>query len=190
MARHPKKGARTHSTLAFLDESGFADRPVVRYTWSRRGKTPHIKSAGGWKHRTVIGTLLRSPRGRRLRFVFTVQKRGVRGRTCVRYLKKLRRLMRGRKLILLWDGLPAHRARIVRDWICENRSWLHVERFPAYDPEDNPAEYVWSSAKGKDMAHYLPKNMRALERRVRRSFSRINTSTTLLKGCLKASGLY
>src|SRR3989344_547339 len=73
---------------------------------------------------------------------------------------------------------------------CANRSWLHVERCPAYDPDDNPAEYVWSSAKGKDMTHYLPKNMRALERRVRRSFSRINTATTILKGCLKASGLY
>ena len=98
--------------------------------------------------------------------------------------------MHGRRLILLWDGLPAHRAKIVQRWVYENRRWLHVERFPAYDPEDNPAEYVWSSAKTKDMAHYLPKNMRALERRMRKSFHRINADTALLKGCLHASGLY
>lgn len=190
MARHPKKGARTHSTLAFLDESGFADRPIVRYTWARRGKTPCIQSAGGWKHRTAIGTLLRSPHGRHLRFVFALQKKGVRGKDCIRYLEKLKRLMHGRRLILLWDGLPAHRAKIVHAWIYNNRSWLSVERFPAYDPDHNPAEYVWSACKGKDMAHYLPKNMSALERKIRRSFKRINAENSILRGCLKASGLY
>jgi transposase len=190
VARHPKKGARTHSILGFLDESGFADRPIVRYTWAKRGKTPHIRSAGGWKRRTVIGTLLRSPKGRHLRFVFTVQKDSVKGPSCVRYLEKLKRLVRRKKFILLWDGLPAHRAGRVREWIHENRSWLRVERFPAYDPEDNPAEYVWSAVKGKDMAHYLPKTMAALGQKARRSFKRINASQVLLRGCLKASGLY
>lgn len=190
MTRHPKKGARTHSTLAFLDESGFADRPIVRYTWARRGHTPCIRSAGGWKHRTSIGTLLRSPCGRHLRFVFALQKKGVRGKDCIRYLEKIKRLMNGRKLILLWDGLPAHRAKIVQVWTYNNRPWLSVERFPAYDPDHNPAEYVWSACKGKDMAHYLPKNMPALERKIRRSFKRINAAQTILRGCLEASGLY
>ena len=190
MASYPKKGVSTRATLAFLDESGFSDRPLVRYTWGRRGHTPIIRSAGGWNRRTAIGTLLCTPQGTYPRFVFALQRRGVRAPDCRRYLQKLKAYMRTRKLILLWDGLPAHRAKIVQEWIYENRAWLHVERFPAYDPEDNPAEYVWSSAKAKDMAHYLPKNMRALERRIRRSFQRINRSKPLLKGCLRASGLY
>lgn len=190
MARHPKKGALTRSALGFLDESGFADRPIVRYTWARRGRTPYIKSAGGWKRRTAIGTLLRSPYGRHLRFVFALQKRAVRGPDCIRYLEKIKRLMNGKRLIILWDGLPAHRAKIVQLWIHHNRSWLSVERFPAYDPDHNPAEYVWSACKGKNMAHYLPKNMAALDRKIRRSFKRINASETILRGCLRASELY
>lgn len=149
-----------------------------------------LQSAGGWKHRTVIGTLLRSPQGRRVRFAFALQRRAVHSPDCLRYLEKLKRLMHKKTTILLWDGLPAHRARAVQRWIRENKSWLTVERFPAYDPEDNPAEYVWSAAKGRDLAHYLPRNMPALEQKLRRAFTRINASASILRGCLKASGLY
>jgi transposase len=190
MACHPKKGVRTGSTIGFQDESGYADRPLVRYTWSRRGKSPIVRSAGGWKRRTAVGTLLCTARGRNPTFVFTIQKQSMNKFGFVRYLKKLKRHMRGKKLILLIDGLPAHKAKIVRHWVDQNKHWLTVHRFPAYDPEDNPAEYVWSASKTKDMAHYLPKNMRALETRVRKSFKRIIRSKTILRGCLRASGRY
>jgi hypothetical protein len=32
----------------------------------------------------------------------------------------------------------------MRDWIRTQRSWLVVERLPAYAPEFNPGEGLWS----------------------------------------------
>jgi transposase len=121
--------------------------------------------------------------------VFTVQKKAVRARSFIRYLEKLKRHQRGRRLVLFFDGLPAHRAKVVCRWIEANKRWLTAHRFPAYAPEYNPAEYVWSATKTKDHAHRCPPNLDALERRIRRGLKRVSEAT-ILKGCLKASKLY
>jgi transposase len=53
----------------------------------------------------------------------------------------------------LWDGLPAHRSRAMRAWLRRQRSWLVVEPLPAYAPELNPVEALWSSLKGVELAN-------------------------------------
>jgi transposase len=55
-------------------------------------------------------------------------------------LGELRRFLGGEKATLLWDGLPAHRSTTMRAWLNTQRSWLVVERLPAYAPELNPVE--------------------------------------------------
>ena len=113
----------------------------------------------------------------------------MRARSFIRYLEKLKQYRRGRQLTLFLDGLPAHRAKVVCRWIEANKHWLTVYRFPAYAPEYNPAEYVWSATKTKDHANRCPKNMDALERRIRRGLKRVSEAS-ILKGCLKASKLF
>jgi hypothetical protein len=54
---------------------------------------------------------------------------------------------------LLWDGLPSHRSRAMRAWLATQRSWLVVERLPAYAPELNPTEGLWSSLKAVELAN-------------------------------------
>jgi DDE superfamily endonuclease len=55
--------------------------------------------------------------------------------------------------MLLWDGLPAHRSNAMRAWLATQRSWLVVERLPAYAPELNPIEGLWSSLKAVELAN-------------------------------------
>jgi hypothetical protein len=57
--------------------------------------------------------------------------------TLIQVLGELRRFLGGEKATLLWDGLPAHRSRAMRAWLHTQRSWLVVERLPAYAPELN-----------------------------------------------------
>jgi putative transposase len=45
-------------------------------------------------------------------------------------LGQLRRALGGQKATLLWDGLPAHRSRVMRAWLGCQRSWLVVEPLP------------------------------------------------------------
>jgi transposase len=184
-----KKGLRLKTTFGFLDETGFSDKPFVCYTWAKRGHTPILLSTGGWKHRTLVGTVLCRPDGTRARLVFTIQKKAMRARTFIRYLRKLKAHQRGRHLTLFLDGLPAHRAKLVGGWVAANTQWLEVHRFPAYAPELNPAEYVWSAVKRKDLGNRIAQTMTALERRLRQAMHRV-AETAVLRGCLKRSGLY
>jgi DDE superfamily endonuclease len=55
----------------------------------------------------------------------------------IEVLGELRRFLGGEKATLVWDGLPAHRSRAMRAWLSPQRSWLVVERLPAYAPELN-----------------------------------------------------
>jgi transposase len=178
------------ATLGFLDETGVSDRAIVRRTWSKRGVTPIIASSGGWRSRTVIGTLLARSDGTYTRIVFSVLAHAVCSDDVIDYLKLLKKRMRGKKLILLLDGLPAHRSKKVKAWIQENKKWLTAYRFPAYAPELNPIEYLWSSSKSKDLANVCPKDMKELEKLITKSMKRINSSKTVLRGCLRASKLF
>jgi hypothetical protein len=65
--------------------------------------------------------------------------------TLIEGLSELRRFLGGEKATLLWDGLPAHRSRAMRAWLATQRSWLVVERLPAYAPELNPTEGLWDA---------------------------------------------
>ena len=94
------------------------------------------------------------------------------------------------RFLLLWDGLPAHKAKVVRKFIEENTSWLAVRRFPAYAPELNPQEYLWSAVKRKDMGNYAPETSSKLRSKVYRSLKKRRKASAFLRGCLKASGLF
>jgi hypothetical protein len=59
----------------------------------------------------------------------------------------------GEKATLLWDGLACHRSRAMRAFLATQRDWLVVERLPAYAPELNPAEGLWSNLKGNELAN-------------------------------------
>lgn len=138
--------------MGFHDESGISERPVVRATWAVKGRTPTIESAGSWKNLRLSGVLLTTPKGNRPKLYLGVFYGSMKGGDFVCYLKTLKRRLAGRKLLLIRDGLPAHRARVVADYLAAHRAWLRVKRLPAYAPELNPIEYLWSAMKTKDPA--------------------------------------
>lgn len=189
MARHQKKGARLSATFVFEDESGYSERPTVKRTWAPRGETPIIQSAGSWKTRTAIGLIACTPKGKRARFFLKIVRGSAKVPDFISMLKHLKRHIRG-KVFLVWDGLPGHRSKAVREYAADNKKRLSVFRFPAYAPELNPVEYSWHSSKTKDFANHTPKNVMALEAQIRKSAMRIRQNPDLLSGFLKKSGLF
>ena len=65
----------------------------------------------------------------------------------IEVLGELRRFLGGEKATLLWDGLSSHRSTAMRNWLNTQRSWLVVERLPAYAPELDPVEELWSTSR-------------------------------------------
>lgn len=108
----------------------------------------------------------------------------------IQNLKEIRRHIKG-KLLLIWDGLPSHRKKEVEEFLETQRSWLYVERFPAYAPELNPVEYLWSAGKNTDLANlYLSDGLEDIDVAIRKYKRRIQRNTDILRGFLKASTLY
>lgn len=106
----------------------------------------------------------------------------------MRFLKEIKRHLRGKKLLLFMDGLPAHRAKTVQCHIRSQRSWLRVIRLPAYAPELNPIEYLWGMMKKTYLANLTPE-LAVIGRELRRCRRKMN-DRHLLYGFLKASKLY
>ena len=61
----------------------------------------------------------------------------------------LEALMRRRKkpLFLVLDSLPAHKAKIVQDYVASTDGRLEFHFLPGYAPELNPDEMVWNHMK-------------------------------------------
>lgn len=181
-----KKWAETKGFhLAFEDESGLSEKPVVRRTWAPRGKTPVIQSSGSWKSLSMAGMIVFTPQGNHPQLFFRLKPGSMDSLDFVVFLKDAKKEMRGKKLLLIWDRLPAHRARIVKEYVASQASWLRIEHYPGYAPELSPVEFMWSAMKGRDLAHIPPKGLRHLKKMVRRSVKRIRQDEQLLKGFLR-----
>jgi len=53
-------------------------------------------------------------------------------------------------------GLPVHRSRAVWDFAQQQRGRLWLEFLPAYAPELNPVEYLWSQWKQHECRTSVP----------------------------------
>lgn len=169
-----------------------SDKPPVVTTWGKKGLTPIITSAGGWNNLSLLGMIIYIPCADETDSLVWMQKSSVKKETILRVLNDIKKRYEhcGHPLIVLWDGLPAHRAYAVRDFIRHNKHWLTVERFPAYAPELNPQEYGWSVLKRKTLGNYCPQTMRALAQKARRGMRDMKKDSSVLKGFLKKSGLW
>lgn len=137
----------------------------------------------------MVGVMVTTPEGRRSRLFIRTIAGGLTSEETLRFLKDLKRHLGGRKLLLIWDGLPAHRARKVAAYVKTQSSWLRTARIPAYAPEVNPIEYCWGAMKKKRLGNLRAEGMAGLGRAVRRAKRAMNDND-LLRGFLKASGLY
>ena len=104
-------------------------------------------------------------------------------------LAELRRFLGGEKATLLWDGLPAHRSRAMRAWLATQRSWLVVERLPAYAPELNPTEGLWAWLKGTELANLVCPTLGEVVEHAERGVQRVRSTPQLASSFLRRTGL-
>jgi len=64
--------------------------------------------------------------GARSRLFFLTRKGSYNTESLIAFLEDLRRELRGKKVILVWNGLPAHKSRAVQDYLLQQRDWLTV----------------------------------------------------------------
>jgi transposase len=107
----------------------------------------------------------------------------------IEVLQGLRRFLGGEKATLLWDGLPAHRSKCYAGWLNIQRSWLVVERLPAYAPDLNPVEGLWSSLKAVELANLTSPTLAEVIDQAHRGIDRVRRTPHLAYSFLRHSGL-
>ena len=105
------------------------------------------------------------------------------------FLKELKRHFRGEQVHLIWDGLPAHRSRVMSEHLEKQKSWLQVTRLPGYAPELNPVEMMWGNIKGQELANLCPDDLKEAEVELRRGLERVRKSRDLAFSFLRHTGL-
>ena len=103
MADTKKNCAKQGRTIVFIDESGVSERPHRVRTWAPRGKTPILQYSFTWNQLSAVAGVTF------WNIYFKLVNGAVRAPELVAFLKNLRRHLRGRKLLIIWDRLQAHR---------------------------------------------------------------------------------
>ena len=73
-------------------------------------------------------------------------------------------------------------------FVAANTDWLTVFQLPAYAPDLNPQESVWSLVK-QDLGNLAAADLGQITRTVKRKLKMLQYRPQLLDGCLTGTGL-
>ena len=160
----------------FIDETGLSERPHRVCTWAPRGQTPVLQMCFNWHHLSAIAGLTF------WNFYFKLVPGTFNGQRVVEFLQQLRAQIK-RPLLIIWDGLPAHRSRLVRDYVDGCEGEIQIERLPAYAPELNPVEYLWAHWKQHELGNFCPKHFAELSHFARNKLRRSQRRPQIIAAC-------
>jgi hypothetical protein len=161
----------------------------VRRTWAPVGQTPVLE---GWgRHRdkvSAIAALTVSPVRQRLGLYFlTDPDHYLTNVGVAEFLRLLLQHLRGR-VIVVWDRGSNHKGEPIRQLLRRQRR-LHLEWLPAYAPELNPVEALWSYLKYGQLANHVPADVYDLDDTVMDHLINTRIEPQLLRAIWQGSDL-
>jgi transposase len=157
-----KRARRERAEILWADESGLRSDHSAGRTWAPVGQTPVTKGTGKRFKANMIAAISNTGTLR-----FRVFDERFSGPLFLDFLKRLVRDNKGRKVVLIIDGHPAHRARMVRDWVAEHPELIELHFLPGYSPELNPAECLNQDVKTNALGKRRPLDVTQLKADVR-----------------------
>ena len=145
-------------------------------TWALKGQTPTVQFHFNWDHLSVIA-------GMHLQGVcFRVHEGAIKKEQVVEFLKALKAHLK-QPLLVIWDGLRAHRSRLVRDYLDTLGGRIQIAFLPPYAPDLNPVEYLWAWLKRPALANYCPNDLSELHTTARNKLKRAQKRPTIIPAC-------
>jgi transposase len=119
------------------------------------------------------------------RLYMMVQEETFKGPAIVRFLRHVLRHIPG-KLLIIWDGLPAHPGQAVKDFLKQGAAQrIHLERLPGYAPDLNPDEGIWRYVNYVEMKNLCCFTLDHLRRELRKATARLRLKTDVIWACFK-----
>jgi transposase len=148
---------REGGVVLWLDEMGVRSDAAAGRSWAPVGQTPVIKRTGKRFRVNMISAI--SNQGM-LRFrLFTGS---FSGQVFIDFLRRLLRDCGGRKVHLIVDGHPVHRAKLVSAWVGRHVERIELHFLPGYSPELNPVELLNHDVKANAAGRRRPRSAREL----------------------------
>ena len=179
---YPKIAARAKREKAlifFADESGVRSDYHAGTSWSPKGQTPIVKATGA---RFSLNMLSAVNALGHFRFM-TVEGRV----TATVFRDFLKRLITGmdRKIFLIVDGHPTHKAKLVRSFVAQHSDRIELFFLPPYSPELNPDELAWAHVKTK-LAKRTAQTNEELKAAVNRALRQLQQMPDIVSGFFHA----
>jgi transposase len=190
LAAGKKNATRLKAYLVFLDEAGFFMAPLVRRSWRPRGQTPILYQRTRHHQKvSAIAALCVAPARRNVQLYFRLHPdNNINAAHVVAFLQQLLRQLHPAPIILIWDRLNAHRAKIVKNFVRDTPS-IRPIFLPPYAPELNPVEYAWGYLKNNPLANYACSDIATLADTARRSGRSLQRKPSLLRAFVLHSPL-
>ena len=143
------------------DEMGMRSDHQVGRSYGRKGKTPTIPGTGQRFGCNMVSAL--TNQGQLSWMVFRERF------TTKVFLEFLRRLVKhaGRKVFLIVDGHPVHRARKIKRWLAGRTDQIEIFFLPGYSPDLNPDELLNNDVKSNAVGRRRPTSQNELMSDVR-----------------------
>ena len=169
-----------------MDETGHTFRARVGPTWAPRGHPPLLRRVSQRREVSSIAALV-APLDGPARLYARHFPGAIHGKQVITALRYFRRRI-GRPVVIVWDRLNAHRAKLVQAFVAAHPDDYQLEWLPAYAPELNPEELCNGAVK-REMLNALPASVGALRHQARRSFLRLGRCPDQLAGFFHHAGL-
>jgi len=164
----------------FWDESGFRADTVHGRTWGVKGQTPIVERPG--QRQSISAASAVNAKGG---FWYCTYQGGLTAALFVNLLRKLMRY-RPKPVHLVVDGLPAHKTKLVKDYVQSTQGRLTLHFLPGYAPELNPDELVWSHVKQTGVARTPLRKGESLRDKIGAQLARIKNTPTLVRSFFQA----
>lgn len=177
-----KKCLREGRIIVFVDEAAFYLLAGVVRTYAPRSQTPVLRVPLTRDHLSVISGITRQGQ-----LLTGMQERAFKGPDLVQFLRHLLRRLGG-KLLVIWDGLPAHREQAVKQFLAQAGGAVRIEQLPGYAPDLNADEGVWNYLKHVEMRNVTCHDLTELRYELHLAIARLRRKPDVLRSFFKQCG--
>jgi transposase len=155
---------RERADIYFGDAAHIRSDHHAGRTWGKKGKTPIVLTTGQRRGLSMISAI--TSRGH-LRFMI-IEDGSVNADAFIEFIKRLL-VAAKRKIFLIVDGGPAHRAKKTKAFVEGLQGKLRLFFLPPYSPDRNPDELVWKHVKADTVGRMVVTSKEDLVQKVRSS---------------------
>src|SRR5215213_2892912 len=160
---------RDQHFLVYLDEAQIHQDADLGYGWAKRGERFFVASSSpGLSAKLSFYGLYLYNEGQVRLWPYP----RANGEYTIDVLRRLRAEVHERKLIVLWDGAPYHRANAVRE--VATTLGIELMPLPGYSPDLMPVEALWRWLREDVTYHHCHASAEDLTRRVAEFEARLN----------------